>query len=369
MLDNGGVERWVVDLCRAGRSENIAMDIAVVSEQRGIFSQRAREHGIPVYHCAGGKNLWRFASNLRKLLREHGPYDAIHCHLHAFSSFAVLAASLEDVPVRVAHSHNVVRNSALSLRRRGYIVLARTLLEMFATSGLAPSAWAAADLFGDAWRADARWRVLPLGLDLVPFRAPIDATSSRAALGIPENALVLGSVGRLSREKNSEFLLEILAAVLRRRADAYLLLIGDGPLRDKLDQKAREGGYRERLVLTGPRSDVPALLRSVMDVFVFPSPPPPVGNEALGLAVVEAQAAGLPAVISDGIPDEAIVVRELTMRLRADAGAEKWAEAAIQQASRRDPTVRALERIEQSEHNCKVNVKTLADLYRGSSVG
>ena len=365
MLDSGGVERWVVDLCHAGRSENIAMDIAVVSEQKGIFSERARERGIPVFYCAGGKNLCRFASNLRKLLREHGPYDAIHCHLHAFSCFAILAARLEDVPVRVAHSHNVVGNSALSLGRRGYIILARTLLEMFATTGLAPSAWAAADLFGDVWQADARWRVLPLGLDLVPFRAPIAASSSRAALGIPENALVLGSVGRLSLEKNSEFLLDLLVAVLRHRADAYLLLIGDGPLRDKLDQKARQSGYREHLVLLGTRSDVPALLRSAMDVFVFPSPPPPVGNEALGLAVVEAQAAGLPAVISDGIPDEAIVLPDLVVRLRADAGAEKWAEAAIRQARRRDQAIRGLEQIEQSEHNCAVNVKTLAALYRG----
>ena len=340
------------------------MDIAVVSEQKGIFSERAREHGIPVYYCGGGKNPWKFATNLRKLLREHGPYDAIHCHLHAFSGFAVLAARLENVPVRVAHSHNVVRNSALSLLRRGYIMLARTLLEMFATTGLAPSAWAAADLFGEQWQADARWRVVPLGLDLTPFRAPIGASSSRAALGIPEHALVLGSVGRLSPEKNSEFLLDILAAVLRLRADAYLLLVGDGPLRDKLDQKARADGFRDRLVLAGPRFDVPALLRNVMDVFVFPSPPPPIGNEALGLAVVEAQAARLPSVISDGIPDEAIVVRELVMRLRADAGAEKWAEAAIQQASRRDPSIEALERIEESEHNCAVNVKTLAALYR-----
>ena len=117
-----------------------------------------------------------------------------------------------------------------------------------------------------------------------------------------------GSVGRLDPEKNSEFLVDILAAVLRRREDAYFLLIGEGDLRQRLEEKARDGGFAKRLILPGTRSDVPALLRGVIDVFVFPSPPPPRGNEALPIAVVEAQAAGVPTVISDGIPSEAILV-------------------------------------------------------------
>lgn len=367
MLHNGGVERWVVDLCQAGRSENIAMDIAVVWQKDGLFARIARERGIPVYYCAGERNPWEFVRNLRKLLREHGPYDAIHCHLHAFGSFAMLAARLEGVPVRVLHSHNVVGNSSGPLRRRAYMAFTRALLRIFATAGVGPSAAAAADLFGDDFRKDRRWRVLPCGFDLTPFQAPIEANSSRAAFGIPPDAFVLGSVGRLDPEKNSEFLVDVLAAVLRRRADAYLLLIGVGPLRERLERKASEGGYRDRLVLPGVRADVPALLRNAMDVFVFPSPPPPRGNESLGIAVVEAQAAGLPCVISDGIPPEAVQVPDLVVRVKASDGEEKWAEATIGQARRRDPETarKALAVIQNSQHNSSVNVKTLAALYRG----
>lgn len=368
MLDNGGVERWVVDLCQAGHSENLAMDIAVTSEVRGIFYQRAKERGISVTHCAGSGDPWKFVRHLRRLLRERGPYDAVHCHLHAFSSFAMLAGALEGVPVRVAHSHNVIGNSSGSWRRRGYIVVARVLLRMFATAGLAPSAAAAADLFGEGWRADPRWRVLPCGIDLSPFRAPIGAMSSRAAFGIPPGALVLGSVGRLTAEKNSGFLVEVLSSVLSIRPDAYLFLVGEGPLREQLERKAREGGYGGRLVLPGTRSDVPALLRSVMDVFLFPSPPPPLGNEALAIAVVEAQAAGLPCVISDGIPLEAILVPDLVIQIRADAGADNWARAAIQQAGSRDShAAEALAIIEQLPHNGAISMKSLAALYRRSS--
>lgn len=367
MLDNGGVEKWVVDLCEQGPTEGLAMDLAVVHEVYGLFAKRARELGIPIFHCGSSGNPFRFVRNLRRLLREHGPYDAIHCHVHAYSGFAVLAGWLEGIPARVVHSHNVVRNSSLSVVRRIYAVIARGLIGKFATAGMGPSTASIEDLLGSRWRKDRRWRVLRCGIDLAPFRAPVPATSSRAAFGIPAGALVLGSVGRLTGEKNSEFLVDVLAAVLERAPDAYLLLIGEGALRGRLEAKAREGGFGERLLLPGVRPDVAAILRNAVDVFVFPSPPPPRGNEALPIAVVEAQAAGLATVISDGITAEAIVVPELVTQIPEAAGPQRWAEAVLDRARRKDPGLaeRALPIVERSEFNCARTLRTLAKLYAG----
>ena len=358
----GGPERWIVDLCEKGAAEGLDMDIAVVQDAYGVFEEKARLRGIPVYSCPGAGKPLVLIRNLRRLLRAHGPYDAIHCHLHAFSGFAVLAARLEGVPFRVIHAHNVVRNLSMSLSRRMYVLAARTMIRAFATAGLAPSEAALEDLLGPSWRQDPRWSILCCGIDLEPFRAPISAASSREALGIPADALVLGSVGRIVEEKNSEFLVDILAAVLDRDPRAYLLLIGEGPLRERLISKAREMGCGERLVLPGTRSDVPAILRSAMDVFLFPSP-----LEALGIAVVEAQAAGLPAIISDGVPPEAIIVPDLVSRLPVAAGAARWAEEALVQARRRDAgsADRALAIVEQSDANCARSLTTLARLYAG----
>lgn len=360
MLYSGGVERWLVDLCEKGRSERLAMDIAVLYDLDGLFAKKARELGIPVFNCAGRGDPIVLIRDLRRLLREHGPYDAIHCHIHAFGAFAVLAAWFAGVPARVVHSHNIVQNSSGSLVRRAYVAVARALIGMFATAGIGPSAAATEDLLGSSWREDPRWMVLPCGIDLSPFRAPIAAASSRAAFGIPADALVLGSVGRLTEEKNSEFLVDVLAAVLSRAPQAYLLLIGEGPLRDRLASKARQGGFGERLVLPGTRSDVPAILRNAVDVFVFPSP-----LEALPIAVVEAQAAGLPAVISDGVPPEAIIVPELVARIPVAAGAARWAETVLDMAHHSDAAIagRALAMVEQSDFNCAQTLKVLAKLY------
>lgn len=368
MLRSGGVERWLVDLCPAGRAQNLDMDIAVVWDTGGLFTDKARALGIPLYHCPA-RNPFSFIRGLRRLLRERGPYDALHCHIHAYSGFGVLAAWLEGVPARVVHSHNVVGNSSKSLSRRAYIALARGLIRAFATAGIGPSAASIEDLIGPGWRNDARWSAMPCGIDLEPFRFSIPQLSRRAEFGIPPDALVLGSVGRLCAEKNSELLVDILGAVLRDSGNAYMLLIGEGPLRSRLEQQAREGGFGDRLILPGTRPDVPALLRTVMDVFLFPSPPPPRGNEALPIALVEAQAAGLPCVISDGIPPEAVIIPELVAQVASTAGANTWAATALAQARLRDPgrAHRAFEILQNSSFNVAVNMKALAALYRVSS--
>jgi glycosyltransferase involved in cell wall biosynthesis len=366
MLQSGGPERWMVDLCPAGRKWNLAMDIAVVHQAEGLFGRRARELGIPVYFCDPGNNPLVFIRNFRALIRKHGPYDAVHCHLHAYSGFAALVAWAEGIPARVVHSHNVVRNTAGTTFRKAYIRLARFLIGRFATAGLAPSTASAADLFGPNWQSDPRWGVMPCGIDLTPFQDPLSTACSREEFGIPSGALVLGSVGRLTAEKNSELLVDILAAVLRKQSNAYLLLVGEGPLRERLEQKAQEGAFRERLILPGTRTDVAALMRGVMDVFVFPSPPPPRGNEALPIAVAEAQAAGLPTVISDGVTEESIIVPDLVVRLAADAGAEAWAAAVLGQAriERNSLANKAWQTVQRSNFNCLRNVEFLASLYR-----
>ena len=374
MLFNGGPERWLVDLCYLGPAQGLSMDLAVIWDIKGIFATKAQELGIPVYRCPAGSPV-KFIANLRKLLRKHGPYDAIHCHLHAFSCFAMIAAKLEGVPIRVAHSHNVVGNVSGSLGRRAYITMARALLGRFATAGLAPSAASLEDLFGPRWRLDKRWRVMPCGIDLEPFRGPLPLSSFREDFGIPRDALLLGSVGRLVPEKNSEFLVDVLAEALRLRADTYMVLIGEGPLRERLLQKAAESCFSDRLILPGTRDDVAALMRSVIDVFVFPSPPPPRGNEALPIAVVEAQAAGLQIVVSDGIPAEAVLAPELVVQIKADTSPAEWAEVVIQQSRRRSryspgfDTVseKAFDVISKSDHNCVVSLRHLAAIYRGRS--
>lgn len=364
-LHSGGVERWVVDLGTLAPAHGLSLEIAVTTEIDGLCAARARVRGIPVHVCPGPGRPLAFMAAFHRLLRQQGPFDAVHVHLHAFSGFAAVAARLAGVRRVVVHSHNVMGNETAGWRRRLYGRLARLLIGRFATAGLAPALAPLEDLLGPGCTADPRWRVLPYGVDLEPFRRPVPVGFGRATFGIPEGAFVMLTLSRLNPEKNPLFAVRVFEALLRLRPDARLLMLGEGPLCDAITAAAARAGLRDRVVLAGARPDVPDVLRSCADVLVFPSPPPPAGREANPLAVLEAQCCGVPVVISDGVPDEAILVPRLVVRLRADAEPEAWARAALDQAAARLPggAAEALAIVAGTTFDGERTLPILADLY------
>ncbi|MFM9159608.1 MAG: glycosyltransferase, partial [Dolichospermum sp.] len=99
--------------------------------------------------------------------------------------------------------------------------------------------------------------------------------------------------------KNHTFILDIAAAVVKREPKMCLLLVGEGSLRSQIEQKASQLGLTNHIIFAGVRADIPRLMRGAMDIFLFPSL-----FEGLGNVRLEAQCAGLPAVISDVLPEE-----------------------------------------------------------------
>jgi glycosyltransferase involved in cell wall biosynthesis len=366
-LHSGGVERWVVDLCTLAPAHGMAMELAVTTEINGLCAVRAKEQGILVHVCPGHERPLAFMAAFRQLLVRHGPYDAVHIHLHAFSGFAAVAARWAGVRRVVVHSHNVMANESAGWKRRTYGRLARQLISRCATAGLAPALAPLEDLLGPGCTADPRWRVLPYGVDLGPFRRPVPPGMGRRTFGIPDDAFVMLTLSRLNPEKNPLFAVRVFAALLQLRPDAQLLMLGEGPLREAIEAEADRGGFRDRVVLAGARPDVPDVLRSCADVLVFPSPPPPAGREANPLAVLEAQCCGVPVLISDGVPDEAILVPRLVARMRADADADAWARAALDHAAAKLPggAAEALAIVEHTAFNAEQTLPALAAVYRG----
>ncbi|MEK5214649.1 glycosyltransferase [Psychrobacillus sp. FSL H8-0487] len=137
-----------------------------------------------------------------------------------------------------------------------------------------------------------------------------------------EKKFIIGHVGRLSYSKNHEFLLKIFVNIHEKNKDAILLLVGDGELRNDIEKKIEELGLKEHVILTGVRNDISRLLQA-MDVFVFPS-----HFEGLGIVAIEAQASGLPCVISDTIPQEALITNDIK-QVSLNVGVEVWAETIL----------------------------------------
>jgi glycosyltransferase EpsF len=322
-LGSGGVERWLADLNRRLSQQGVEFHIAHLLPELGLFGKRLADEGARLVHVAGHGKPMEHARAIRSVLRERGPFDAVHAHLGLFSAFALCAARSRGVPVRIAHSHNVVNQARGGLRGRSYLWTTRTLLRTCATACVAPSREALDDMIGGVPSLDRIGTVLPCGFPFDAFRKAQADAGMRAELGLGHDDFVFGSVGRLAPEKNFRLLVDILGAGAEDRR-AQLVIFGEGPERDALIRRAEQLGVDDRLRLPGAVGNIPTALRSVLDVFVSTSPPPPEGNESLGIAVLEAQVAGVPCVVSNGIYDAGIIAPSIVSRCRTSASPEEW---------------------------------------------
>ncbi len=364
-MDAGGIAAWLMNVLRHIDRERFQMDFLLVHDGPAGYAHEIRSLGSSITTCLGYHRPWQFAGNFAEVLRAAGPYDVVHSHIFNFSGFVLKLAARHGVPVRIAHSHTDTRLKEASLGwhqrlwRAGYLGLTKRWIGRYATLRLGVSALAAEALFGKEWASDRHSRVLPLGLDFSAFGVRDDPAEVRRSLGLPADALVIGHVGNYVWHKNHDFLIEIAAEVLRRQPRAWLLLVGHHLLGSPVEARVQALGLAERVVIAGPRDDVPRLMTAAMDGFLFPS-----HYEGFGLVLLEAQAAGLPCVFTDSLPAEVDVIPALIHRMPLATPAADWATTALAAAEQR-PLAReaALAWVLQSEFNIERSVETLMQIY------
>ncbi|MFD3910604.1 glycosyltransferase [Streptomyces sp. NPDC058603] len=298
-LGIGGAEQQLRLLLRQlpTRSEVITLT------NPGAVAEGIVADGVPVtdLDMAGNRDIGALPRLARLIKR--GRYDLVHTHLYRACLYGRFAARIAGVRTIVATEHSLgavqIEGRPLSAGARGLYLAG----ERLGTATVAVSATVARRLERWGVRPD-RIHVVPNGIEVGRFAYDETARrTARARLGVPENAFVVGGVGRLTGSKRFDRLVRAVAEL----PGARLLLVGDGPERDRLLRLARERGAADRIMLHGscqdppppppppsaalPRQhgpDLPSLL-AAMDVFVSTS-----HDEAFGLAVVEGLAAGLP---------------------------------------------------------------------------
>jgi glycosyltransferase involved in cell wall biosynthesis len=166
-------------------------------------------------------------------------------------------------------------------------------------------------------------------------------------------------VGLFERRKNQAFLLQVGREILKVRPEVKFLLVGDGPMRPKIEAMAREFGLDKNVVFAGQRSDVPRLMLSAMDVFALPSI-----EEGLAIVLTEAQAAGLHSLASSAVPAEASVVPGGVEQLSLSEGPKPWAATLLRllQSGRLEKQI-ALGIIEQTDFNIRRSCSELTRIY------
>jgi glycosyltransferase involved in cell wall biosynthesis len=365
-MNRGGVETWLMHVLRHIDRERFQLDFLVHTAEPCAYDNEVRALGGRILPCLGYTRPWNYARNFRRILATHGPYDMVHSHVHHYSGYTLRLAKHAGVPGRIAHSHidASVQDISPSTLRWTYLTAAKRWIRRFATLGLAASGKAAEALFGPAWQSGLPCRMLYCGIDLAPFHTEKDP-SIKEGLQLPPDAFVIGHVGRFDEQKNHTFLLDIFREVADANPRARLLLIGDGPLRSSIERQASVLGLTQHVVFAGLRTDVPRVLLGAVDVFVMPSL-----YEGLPLAGIEAQAAGLPCVVSDAITRELDILPQMIRRLPLSTPASVWADSVLATKPLAATVGReqALKALEHSRFNITNSVAHLQRIYNESRV-
>lgn len=360
-LNRGGAETWLLHALRHTDRNEVAMDFLVHQAEPGVYEDEVRALGSQIHRCLNPNRMWQYGRQLKKLLTDHGPYDAVHSHVHFYSGHILRIARQCGVPMRIAHSHNDTSHfdNQAGLARRMYLRLMSHWLSKHATHGLAASGKAAVSLFGAHWQDDPRYQILFCGVDLQPFEKQVDPNEVRAEFGWNDQHFIVGHVGRFDEQKNHPFLIQIFAEIARQRPEARLLLVGIGDREAEIKALVAQLGLADRVAFAGTRPDVPRLMLGAMEVFALPSL-----FEGLPLVLVEAQAAGLPCYVSNVIAPETTLVAPLMRQLSLQSPPASWAETILAERSH-FPRQMAHEIVEQSPLNIKNSAQALRQLYQG----
>lgn len=346
-MGRGGLETMLMNYYRALDRTRFQFDFLTHRTEEYDYDHEIEKMGGRIYHISKLNPFSaRYKKELSLFLKQHPEYQIIHVHQDCLSSVILKVAERNGIPVRIAHSHSSSQDKNLK-----YIIKLwyRRSISRYATQLLACGKKA-----GDWMFCGHPYQILNNAIDAKKYAFnPEVRHAVRDQLNIPEDTILIGHVGRFCAPKNHTFLLDIFQQIHEQNSNTKLLLVGDGELRPQMKEKVKRFGLSENVLFTGVRPDVPELMQA-MDVFLFPSL-----YEGLPLTIVEAQAAGLPCIISERVPIECCVTN-LVQQISLEVDKEKWANQVLDAICVRSNTY---EEIRRSGFDIRDNIDTLQRLY------
>ncbi len=346
-MNRGGLETMLMNYYRHIDRSNVQFDFLVHRYERAAYDDEIEELGGMIYRLPRLNPFSRsYLKQLDQFFQEH-PYQIVHSHLDCMAGIPLKYAKKNGVPVCIAHAHS---SSQTKDGKYPLKLFFKNNIPKYSDFRFACGKEAGIWMFGDA-RFDILKNAIPSKMYCFDQKTAMEV---REEFGIPDDTLLIGHVGRFCVPKNHSFILMIFQSILAKRNTAKLLLAGDGELRQMIEKKAEELGISEHIIFAGIRSDVARLLQA-MDVFLFPSL-----YEGLPLAIVEAQAAGLPCLISDKVPMECKIT-DLVQQIPLSESPECWAETAMEAATQKRRNT--FEEIRRAGFDVSSNAAKLQEYY------
>ena len=315
-LNVGGAECRMMDVYRKIDKKKVQFDFVTLTDGEQFFESEIKSLGGSIYKIGDPRKKGIF-SNIKSLIAvmKINKYIAVHAHTSYHCGVVSLAAKIAGINIRVSHSRTT-DTIQTGLFSRLNIQLGKVLIRLFSTDKLCISRKSGEFLFGKRAVKNKEALVLPNAINLNEYEninvQDINLTE------MVSDSLIIGHIGRFSPEKNHQLLIDIYQEFNRIKNKSKLVLVGEGVCEAKIKKTVIEKKLTESVIFTGLRRDVPFLL-SIFDVLVIPSI-----HEGLGGIVIEAQAAGIPCVVSEALPEEIDLGLGLIKRISLNASLQEW---------------------------------------------
>lgn len=353
-MNCGGLENRLMDILR--HIDSIQIDVYTNRMNEGYFDNEIRELGSRVYYSSPISiyNINNKVNEFKKFLLIHKEYKIVHSYMNEWSFIFCKGAYLAGVKTRIAHSRGAnVRFNLASLIKR----IIKFSIKKYATDYWAVSIPAAKYLFGTTLYNKGKIVILPNAINCLPYRYDNDKRLKFRYQNKLDRKFVILHVGNFTVPKNHKYLIRVFFEISKKEPLAKLLLVGGGD-HSMIKKDVQHLQLEEKVFFLGQRFDVPNIMQG-SDVFIFPSL-----HEGFPGAVLEAQAAGLPCLISDTITDE-VCLLPTTKQLSITIEPNIWAEEALKlKAYERRDTYDA---IIKSGYDIQNLIRKLTEFYENSA--
>lgn len=316
---SGGVGVVVMNIFRNINKEKFEIDFCVPESDKGEYDEEIENSGSHVYRIPQIKAVgpFRFIRTVKEILVKNGPYDAVHVHSVHMGALAIIAAKRAGISKRIYHVHNT-QDAALdhlplhSLIEKGL----KSRILKNSTVYLACGQEAGKYIYGKH-----SFTVINNAVDTKRFypyeEERRQAIKEKLSIGT-KSKYIIGNIARFSKVKNQKRLVDIAFLDKKSRNLLAFLMVGDGETIDEIKEYAKEKGCDENIVFVGQRVDTEDMYNS-MDVFCLPS-----FFEGLPVTMIEAQACGLPCLVSDAVTKESDLGISKVVYLSLSESDQRW---------------------------------------------
>ena len=327
-LELGGTEAFIMNNYREINRNEVQFDFLVLTQKEYPYIKEIQQLGGNVYFGVWPtlKNIVKFYRIFKNVIKQGGNYSTVHCHLNEGNALPLLCAKLCGIKKRISHSH-ATPFIPLSKLKKIIFVLRKITIKLCGNTFLACSRDAGKWLYVDDFFGKFG-QVINNGIDITKFLY-IESDEIKKLKKefdiIQKNNIIVGNISRFDATKNQLFILDVFEEILKKEPNAILVLGGvDGGQLQEIIEKVNVLGITKNVRFIGSRTDVPVCLK-LIDIYLFPSL-----SEGLGIALLEAQAAGCNCFASTGVSKESDMGINRVEYYPLSDGAEVWAERIIE---------------------------------------